>query len=329
MTTPRQALEISFAVVWKTPWHVGSGYRTTNIDRLVRRRRMPAGLPPAEKNSAPQSSLKDAEWPYVPGSQIKGVLRQRVEQLAVSWGGTVQDPHATGLENRELIAAFGPLHRSQALADRLFGSRYQGDCLFVSDALSLEEWPHAPFWDDPAKTNPKKRKKAGKDAKDDSDEPQEEEKAPSYVFRGASGESVETFSQPRVGLDRTTGTSKEGHLYVTERTGAGQVLLGHIRARHPAGVLTQYPDEEIVFPFEYSLLLAALLSLNSLGGDTSAGSGWCDIQLLPGGILWKDGANAPQEVSFKEALTSFETFRGEWWDYMKLGRESQAEESSS
>jgi len=76
-------------------------------------------------------------------------------------------------------------------------------------------------------------------------------------------------------MDRLTRTVKEGHLFTTEMARPIE-LEGQIRARHPAGVLTQYDDG---FPYEYALLLAGLLSIDRLGGDKSAGLGRCQIEV--------------------------------------------------
>jgi CRISPR/Cas system CSM-associated protein Csm3 (group 7 of RAMP superfamily) len=92
--------------------------------------------------------------PFVPGSQIKGVLRHRCERLAALLGGEVISPHVVsrpgqgGSTTEGVLQHFGPLARSDLLIDRLFGSRYQGECLFVEDALPAAEspgriWPHS------------------------------------------------------------------------------------------------------------------------------------------------------------------------------------------
>jgi len=113
-----QRLDLAFCIDWEGTWHVGSGYGTAQADRLIRRRGGRDG------------------WPFVPGSQIKGVLRHQAERLAASFGREVISPHATDpTQQRGLVKHFGPLAGSGLLVDRLFGSRYQGECLFVDDAL--------------------------------------------------------------------------------------------------------------------------------------------------------------------------------------------------
>ena len=132
------------------------------------------------------------------------------------------DPHAGSEDhNRRLIRHFRPLAKSNLLIDRLFGSRYQGECLFVTNAV-------------PAATKP----------------------------------DSTTTVEARTAIDRVTGTVMDQHLFTTELVDGGVPLRGEIRARHPGGVLTQ---EEEYFPYEYALLIAGILSLETLGGDKSAG----------------------------------------------------------
>jgi len=113
-----QRLDLCYHIIWQGRWHVGSGYQSAVADRLLRR------LP----NNAP----------FVPGSQIKGVLRHQCERLALALDLKVINPHA-GIEEDEknLIKHFMPLKKSDLMVDRLFGSRYQGECLFVTNAVPM------------------------------------------------------------------------------------------------------------------------------------------------------------------------------------------------
>jgi CRISPR/Cas system CSM-associated protein Csm3 (group 7 of RAMP superfamily) len=117
-----QRLDVSFLVSWEGRWHVGSGHATAAADRLLQRR----------KNAGPGPGA-----PFVPGSQVKGVLRHACERLAVGLGFEAPSPHFSG-DGRHLLPGFRPLRGSGLLIDRLFGSRYQGECLFVDDAVAEE-----------------------------------------------------------------------------------------------------------------------------------------------------------------------------------------------
>ena len=112
-----QRLDLQYRIVWQGDWHVGSGYQSAAADRLVRL------MPPDDT-------------PFVPGSQIKGVLRHQCERLAGALKVKVVDPHAGNQENeRRLVDNFVPLAKSNLAIDRLFGNRYQGECLSVTNAL--------------------------------------------------------------------------------------------------------------------------------------------------------------------------------------------------
>ncbi|NLX99914.1 MAG: hypothetical protein GXY83_27770 [Rhodopirellula sp.] len=240
-----QRLDLVYTIAWETRWHVGSGFDSAAADRLIRR------------YGSEKGSRKGP--PFVPGSQLKGVLRHQCERLALALGADAVDPHATSeSQQRHLVQHFRPLGESELLVDRLFGSRYQGECLFVDNALPATE--------------------------------------------GTQFTSLRT----RTALDRVTGTVLERHLFTTELAeGDNVVLQGHVRARHPPGVLTVF-DEGV--PYEYALLIAAMLSIDSLGGDKSAGLGRCRVSILGDQVMWNG-----QALSVDTVLSSFEEFADEDW----------------
>ena len=240
-----QRLDLRYRIVWKGRWHVGSGYQSAVADRLLRR--LPNGSP------------------FVPGSQIKGVLRHQCERLALALDLEAVDPHASSEEhNQHLVKHFTPLAKSKLMVDRLFGSRYQGECLFVTNAVP------------------------------------------------ASSEAKGITSvQTRTAIDRVTRTVMEQHLFTTELTEGDIELQGTIRARHPAGVLT--PQEDDGFPYEYSLLIVGLLSLDALGGDKSVGLGRCRIDLEEMSLSWN--------VSKGFALQSFKALSEIWGEWVNDLRE--------
>ncbi|MBA2224969.1 MAG: RAMP superfamily CRISPR-associated protein [Gemmataceae bacterium] len=250
MNRQPQRLDVTFTITWESDWHVGSGRGTVQVDRLLRQRAWGA---------------RGERVPFVPGSQIKGVLRHQCERLAALLGGEVVSPHVVGAEtDPALLEAFRPLAQSRLLIDRLFGSRFQGECLFVEDAL-------------PA---PGDR-------------------------RGT------TRTHSRTAIDRLTGTAREQTLFVTEVVqGRATRLHSRLQARHPAGSLTQDGDS---FPFEYSLLLAGLLSLDRLGGDKSAGFGRCRIEIENNTVRWNDQSSFP----LGQALKSFEDLGEDWFAFLK------------
>ena len=187
--------------------------------------------------------------PFVPGSQIKGALRHQCERLALALDLEAVNPHAvTNDDKQHLVTHFTPLANSNLIVDRLFGSRYQGECLFVTNAMPV-----------------------------------------------AADSEKEGSIQTRTTIDRVTRTVMEQHLFTTELTEGNTNLQGKIRGRHPANVLTQYDGG---FPYEYALLVAALLSLDTLGGDKSTGLGRCKIKLKGGTLCW-NGALCNRMIRFR------------------------------
>jgi CRISPR/Cas system CSM-associated protein Csm3 (group 7 of RAMP superfamily) len=250
-----QRFDLVFEITWAGGWHVGSGHAGARVDRLVRRR---GGL------HGP---------PFVPGAQLKGVLRHQCERLAAVLGCRVVSPHAGEAAQRDtLVEAFQPLARSEFPVDRLFGSRYQGECLFVEDAL------------------------------------------PS---RSPGG--TRSLPAARTAIDRVTGTSREQHLFVTEVAGQpARGLRGRLRARHPAGVLTQFGDD---LPYEYGLLLAAFRGLEALGGNKSVGLGECRVALVGDPApRWNSNALSADELD-RRVENCFD--EADWADWVAEVRKEQ------
>ena len=235
-----QRLDLCYEIVWNGRWHIGSGYQSAVADRLLRR----------------MGGVKGD--PFVPGSQLKGVLRYQCERLALALDLEAINPHAvTRDDEQNLLAHFTPLANSKLIVDRLFGSRYQGECLFVTNAMPV-----------------------------------------------SSNAENKAVVQTRTAMDRVTGTVMEQHLFTTELVEAEINLRGRIRGRHPAGVLTQYDDG---FPYEYALLVAGILSLETLGGDKSTGLGRCKVKLEGDQLCW-NGDSIKQD----DALQSFRDLNEEW-----------------
>jgi CRISPR/Cas system CSM-associated protein Csm3 (group 7 of RAMP superfamily) len=124
MTLQPQQLDVEFIIEWHTPWHVGSGLGSATVDRQLRRR---------------SCGRRTERSPFVPGSHIKGVLRHRCEELAAAFGDSnIVSPHLTEERpSRALLDQFRPLAECTSLVERLFGNRFQGECLFVEDAIPM------------------------------------------------------------------------------------------------------------------------------------------------------------------------------------------------
>jgi CRISPR/Cas system CSM-associated protein Csm3 (group 7 of RAMP superfamily) len=99
-------------LTFEAPFHFGTGLRNGLIHRTVSR---------------------DAEgYLYVPGSSIKGALRERCEHLARLFNLQVHDPH----DERSALIEFNP---DPGIVDRIFGSRFRPGRLYFDDAHLVQE----------------------------------------------------------------------------------------------------------------------------------------------------------------------------------------------
>lgn len=220
-------------------WHVGSGFRTAAVDRLVRRFPGRRGVP------------------FIPGSQIRGVLRNRCEQILLALGGPYSDPHdaTTTVERAQAPWAFQvfyPLEElpAECVIDRLFGTRYDGERIFISNAF-------------PAAVRFHTAEKSSRQAK-----PADGEEGTVRHWR--------TSAVTRTSMDRLLGIVAERKLFTTEVVSSTAPYRFSLRAYHRDNELTVIED----IPAEYSLLVAGIRMIDALGGDKSTGLGWCTVEIV-------------------------------------------------
>jgi CRISPR/Cas system CSM-associated protein Csm3 (group 7 of RAMP superfamily) len=105
-------IELVLKINFQSKWHCGSGEASLLADRLIRR---------------------DARaWPFIPGSTLKGVVRESCEKLSRTFGFPDPiDPHQTSLIHP---GAFAPLDKVSSPVDAIFGNRYEEGALFFRDA---------------------------------------------------------------------------------------------------------------------------------------------------------------------------------------------------
>ena len=116
-----ERIELSYDLAFDSPFHFGTGLRAGLVHRTVRR---------------------DADgYLFVPGATIKGVLRERCEQIARLFGLRAASPH----DGRAGLAEFRP---NADLVRSLFGSRTQPGALFFDDAAMSAAWRE--FFDHPS-----------------------------------------------------------------------------------------------------------------------------------------------------------------------------------
>lgn len=218
-------ISIQYKLTFTTPFHCGTGLRVGLIDRTI---------------------VRDHEgYLYVPGSTMKGVIREHCERLARLYE---EDSEAM----RELIASphdervalwtiTGPL----TMITRIFGSRHSPGRLFFDDAH---------------------QEKSGKQEYDSGE--------------GEEGEgkykSLQTDLYTQVRLDRLTRTAVSGALYTSEFGVKEITFAGTI-----SGWLKCSEIETLASGPTYSLLLllAGLQMVERLGGSKSTGKSQCSCEI--------------------------------------------------
>ena len=120
----RHTLRLELTIQFSSKWHSGSGESGLMLNRLINR---------------------DAQnRPYIPGSTLKGVVRESCEKLTRALGfPEPADPHSRDLT---LNDNFNDPQHIASPVDRLFGTRYSGDCLFFRDARLAEDPPRDAVW---------------------------------------------------------------------------------------------------------------------------------------------------------------------------------------
>lgn len=215
-------VRIDYCLHFISPFRFGTGLRKGLIHRVVAR--------------------NADDYLYVPGSTLKGVLRERCEQLAGLFELEVIDPHA------EDMAEVNP---DLAIVNRIFGSRFYPSSLYFDDAQLKKEQRE---WFEPQVRDRKLR---------DAKRPE---------FR-----AWQTEKRTQVSISRLTRSAIPGRLYNSEYGVKGLKFEGSIY-----GMLDGFRlEEENPGTYSLLLLLAGLYSLDfdRLGGNKSTGAGQFELEL--------------------------------------------------
>ena len=220
-----ERIQLHYQLAFTTPFHCGTGLRVGLIDRTI---------------------VRDRDgYLYVPGSTLKGILRERCEQLARLYEEL--DPEmlaAIASPHDEKRALWALEQQAPTMITRIFGSHSFPGRLFFDDARQTDE------------------AKQAYDSKE----------------RGAKGKykaaQVDLSTQAR--LDRPTGMAVPGALYTSEFGVKDLVFEGQI-----SGWLECLALEALEKGPTYSLLLllAGLHLLDRLGGNKSTGKGQCQCTI--------------------------------------------------
>lgn len=108
----RDFINIDYHIEFETPFHFGTGLRRDLLDRSVCR--------------------NTDGYLYIPGSTLKGVFRERCEQIARLFGLHTVSPH----DEQAAIIGF---RDDVDIVDQIFGSRYKPGEVYFDDATMVNE----------------------------------------------------------------------------------------------------------------------------------------------------------------------------------------------
>ncbi len=219
-------LKIEYTLTFATPFHFGTGIRQGMIDRTVIR--------------------DDGGYLYMPGSTLKGVLRERCEQLERFYAGTqgkgtVQNPHDAE------AALLGLGRGNPTMITRIFGSQNRPGRLFFDDARQSET------------DLVQYESQSGSDGKGRYKELQ-----------------VEVSTQVR--MDRPTRTAVPGALYTSEYGTHDLAFQGEILGWLECTAIDT-GSESVQPTYSQLLLLAGLHMIDAVGANKSSGKGRCTCKI--------------------------------------------------
>jgi CRISPR/Cas system CMR subunit Cmr4 (Cas7 group RAMP superfamily) len=237
-------INIEYKLTFTTPFHCGTGLRVGLIDRTI---------------------VRDKDgYLYVPGSTIKGVVREYCEQLSHlyeedidSMYALINKPDKTEEEIdriRESIAsphdaraALWALTQPLSMTTSIFGSRNHPGYLFFNDArqANTEEYDGREYGDE----------SIGK-----------------Y-------KSLQTDLYTQARLDRLTRTAVAGALYTSEFGIKDFTFTGNINGWLECSKIETLMANAEGPTYSLLLLLAGLHMIDRLGGNKSAGKGKCRCEV--------------------------------------------------
>jgi CRISPR/Cas system CSM-associated protein Csm3 (group 7 of RAMP superfamily) len=216
-------VELKYTLTFTMPFHFGTGLRSGLLDRTIVR--------------------NQDGYVYVPASTIKGVWREKCEQIERSYTGRVElvdTPH----DAKKALLGLGD---KITMTTRIFGSQQHPGRLFFNDAHLTEE------------------EKKEFDDKDAGDEGKGRRKY------------LQTTNYTQVRLERPSRTSVKGALYTSEFGVRNFIFEGSVN-----GWLECMEVADIGSPkptCSLQLLLAGLCMMEKLGGNKSTGKGACTFKI--------------------------------------------------
>ncbi|MBU6349705.1 MAG: hypothetical protein KGS73_06100 [Chloroflexi bacterium] len=216
-----QRIEIRYQFTFETPFHLGTGLRNGLVHRSI--------------ITAPDGYL------IIPGSTIKGSLRDRCSQISRLFNFPEDDPHVNNVSKA---------NPQSTLIELVFGSQFQPGRLYFDDAklIKADQDLFEPDYKDFRMSNRKRDK-----------------------FR-----SWQTEKRTQVSIWRPTHTAAAGRLYNSEYGIRGLRFEGQI-----VGLLSGYATlSDSPHNYSLIFLIMGLGSLEWLGGNKSSGAGLLNCEIL-------------------------------------------------
>lgn len=108
---PPLQVHLDYCLTFESIFHFGTGLRSGLVDRVIAR---------------------DADdFLYVPGSTLKGVVRDQCEQIVHLFDHSITEPHTE-------TSSWAEAHPDTTVISKIFGSRFQPSYLHFDDARLIE-----------------------------------------------------------------------------------------------------------------------------------------------------------------------------------------------
>ncbi len=243
MTVVTEHIDLSYSLIFEAPFHFGTGLRRGLVHRTVAR--------------------DHQGYLIVPGTTIKGVVRERCEQLGKLFELHMVEPHDTQTDELRICEA---RMGDPDIITRIFGSRFRAGQLFFDDATL---------------TTSSFTQEAGAEA--DESHPAVEYIDRSYFDGHDERDQVvsgkyklrQVENRTQVSLSRLTRTSKSGHLYTSEYG----IRLLRFDGRIYGYLRGFRPDSMERGTYSLLLFVAGLQSINRMGGQKSTGAGQVQVEI--------------------------------------------------
>jgi len=220
-------IHLTYTLTFLAPFHFGTGLRAGLLDRTVVRDR--------------------GDYLYVPGSTLKGTVREHCEQLARLYENEGSDARTRVTDLHDEKKALWGLSQTNTMIARIFGSQQQPGHLFFNDARQSDE--ERALFDSGGKG--------------------------SQSVEGKY-KSAQTDIYTQVRLDRPTRTSVSGALFTSEFGIRNFVFQGNIEGWIECIPIKSTPEGPT---YSLLLLLAGLHLLDAIGGNKSTGKGRCKLTI--------------------------------------------------